>query len=266
MARSRQANNGLIPFLFGGFLILAMGIIHQSRQATHTSGSASETDTDVDDPKRRGLDYEEHVFEEGRLPQQIELEGGELKLHPRIFPPRLSMPAQYYRSPEGFDGGALLDAHPHAKAVLKWVSLVRGTWRIPDAIAHFPEGTQVLHELKCPNPWLMFDGGQAWVAKMQAAFASQALAFAAWAAQKPDQRKIVYGFCGRAPPWAEAILGDLRSRFPTVQLDTQDVFWASGFRPAERLVQRAARDAMMIALDELSPAELFGAAYDTLSD
>lgn len=264
MPRSKRAGSGLFALGAGGFLILAMGIIHSS-QSTHVSGSTTEAEA-TEDPRQRGLDYEDHVFDDSRLPREIRLSGGELQLHPRLWPPKVSVPARYYRSPQGFDGGALLDRTPHAKAIRDWAAALKGGFRVPDAIATHPGGRRVLYELKCPSPWLTFGGGLAWVAKMQAGFASQAVAFLSWAAQRPERRHVIYGFCGHVPPWALSILKDLRARFPIATVDIQEAFRAKGFEPGDRLVRKALRDAMLGALGGFTHAELLGAAFDRMKD
>lgn len=262
MPHSRQASNGLVPLLTVAFALMAMSILKPT-QDVRIDGSATET-TEAD-PKERGRAYEDHVFDDERLPAQVQAEGGTLKLHPRIFPPRVTLPARYYKAPSGFDGGALLDPQPYAKAALKWRSLLKGGFRVPDAIASY-SGRQVLYELKCPSPWLTFGEGEAWAAKMQAGFASQALAFFAWAARRPDRRSVFYGFCGEMPPWADAILGDIVAQYPLVPYVIEDRFFMHDFEPAHDLVHRATRDAMLTLFEEMAPEAIFGESFDRMKD
>jgi len=103
---------------------------------------------------------------------------------------------------------------------------------------------------------------------MQAAFASQALAYFVWAKAGP-RRQIVYGYCGLPPPWAVALLGDLRTRFQ-VPVEIRPGFRATGFLPANgfmrRVVQETLTAAALGAIGDLAPEQALGATYDVLKD
>lgn len=255
----------LIRPLLGLCAILSMGIVAMTlltsrpgvRLSTGTSTAAES------DPRQRGEDYEDHVLDDAQLPRVVVRARGTLKAHPRIHPPGSRVPARYYQCPDGFDGGAIRDGRPHPSAASRWSSTERAPYRIPDAIATYGR-LQVLHEFKCQNPWLIFAGGLAWAAKMQARFGAQATAFLAWAAERPETREVVYGFCGLASPWARAILDDLKRRFPLARLRVEEGYFADDFEPAARLMHRAARAAMLTAIDP--PTQAVGPTYDRLKD
>lgn len=263
MPHSRKQTSMLPLLALMGAVLMAMGIYNGARP--DVSGDTTTTTAEAD-AKDRGVAYEDHVFEEHRLPAEVQAQGGTLRLHPRIFPPRVRLPARFYRSPQGYDSGAVLDRRPLPTSMREWTSLLKGGYRIPDALATYPDGTQVLYELKCPSPWLTFDGGEPWATKMQLGFASQALAFFAWAAKRPERRQVFYGFCGEIPPWASAILDDLSAAYPTVVLEDQRMYKAQGFKPAEQLVHRATRDAMLTVFESELPDALFGPVFDRMKD
>lgn len=249
----------LLGLLTVGLAMTATNILTSSRPTTRT-GTAQATDTD---PRQRGEDYEDHVLDDSQLPRLVTRSRGTLRHHPRISPPRLRVTARYFQSPHGYDGGALPDAYPHRNAARRWSTTVRADYRVPDAIATFGSH-EVLHEFKCPNPWLVFAEGLVWVAKMQARFGSQATAYFAWAADRPESREVAYGFCGLAPPWARAILDDLKLRFPLARVQVEEGYFAEGFEPAARMMHRAAREAMLSSME--APTDAVDAAYDRLKD
>jgi hypothetical protein len=226
--------------------------------------SLTRADTKADTAHRqRGLDYEDHVFAPENLPHDVHREGGTLALHPAIYVPRIEVPARYYAAPAGHDGE--LVPHEPRRRPRPWRSVhTAGAARIPDAIETRADRTQVLYELKCPSPWLVFTAGTPWATKMQTAFASQAAAFLVWAGQAPN-REVVYGFCGWVPPWAEAILRDLTTHLQQ-PVTVRAAYMADGFQPAERLVGRAAVRQLANLLGALALDELAGAAYDQLKD
>ena len=123
-------------------------------------------------------------------------------------------------------------------------------------------------ELKCPSPWLTFGSGTPWAARMQDAFASQAVAFFAWTAERQN-RALVYGFCGRVPPWASEILDRMYHRFG-VQPEVVERYYATDFEPAQRFVESAAREvfnaAALGAASELAPEAVVGPTYDLMED
>ena len=236
--------------------------------ALHLSRTRADPTTDTAGPRARGLSYEAHVLAPERLPAEIAGQGGHLRLHPTTWPPVSAVDAHYYATSEGFRGGAQPDPSPHATAPTHWPSVGRGGYRIPDALAVWPDGREILFELKCPSPWLTFAGGLPWAAKMQAAFGSQALAFLSWASEAPTTRRVVYGFCGEAPPWAAAILRDLARR-TRVALRLRRLMHAQDFPAARALVGQALREPLTLAaveLEALVPEELFGAAFDRMED
>lgn len=226
--------------------------------------SLTRADTKADTAHRqRGLDYEDHVFAPENLPHDVRREGGTLALHPAIYVPRIEVPARYYAAPAGHDGE--LVPHEPRRRPRPWRSVhTAGAARIPDAIETRADRTQVLYELKCPSPWLVFTAGTTWATKMQTAFASQATAFLVWAGQAPN-REVVYGFCGWVPPWAEAILRDLTTHL-NQPVTVRAAYMADGFQPAERLVGRAAVRQLANLFGALALDELAGAAYDQLKD
>lgn len=226
--------------------------------------------------QERGRAYEDHVLAPARLPGQTQAAGGVLAQHPTILVPRIGVPARYYASPGGFEGPLL--AHDQA-GIAQWHAcsmgagsappldpLVDRCLRIPDAIARNADGSETLYELKCPSPWLTFAAGTAWAHKMQTAFASQAVAFFAWADQAHG-RSVVYGFCGWVPPWAAAVLDDLQSHFHRT-IRVRASFMAAGFAPARALEGRSEgiKDEALDLLRHLAPDDLTGAAYDWLKD
>lgn len=219
-------------------------------------------------PRDRGLSYERHVLAPAQLPQTVQREGGQLRAHPRIQPQPRSVVATYFQSPGGHAGGATPDHTPHRLAPRHWESRPRAGYRVPDAIATFPGGRQLLIEIKCPSPWLTFGAGSPWAAKMQAAFGSQAAAFLAWGAAD-QQREVRYLFCGLAPPWASAIIEQLEADLG-VEVDVLEGAYAGGFPPAQAFLGGGVLEpltaAALDALAELAPAELLDAPYDRLED
>lgn len=85
-----------------------------------------------------------------------------------------------------------------------------------------------------------------------------------WAGESPG-REVVYGFCGWVPPWADAILRDLTA-YLHQPVTVRAAYMADGFRPAERLVGRAAVKELAKVIGGLALDELAGAAYDQLKD
>ena len=236
--------------------------------ALHLGRTRADPKADKTGHRERGRSYEAHVLAAERLPAEIRGQGGVLQAHPVIEAARIEVDAQYHASPKGHRGGAQVDAAPHSSALARWPAAGRGGIRIPDAIATWPDGRQVLFELKCPSPWLTFGGGLPWAAKMQAAFGSQALAFLAWAGEAQERRQVVYGFCGEVPPWMAAILRDLSQRVG-VSIRVRRALHAQGFPMASALTGRALREAMVLAATELQalvPEDLFGPTFDRLED
>ena len=243
---------------------LLMAAVHLGRVAPRVQPHEGARE----DHRARGRRYEEHVFQPGNLPRIVEAQRGTLRLHPVIVVAPATMPARYYAAPRGYDGSVMLDESPHAKAPSTWAAVGKGGTRVPDAIAYLGGGREVLYELKCPSPWLVFSSGNPWSAKMQAAFASQAFAFALWAAADP-KREVQYGFCGLPPPWAMQIIEDVRQS-TGVDIRVNEAYFIQGFQPAAAFVAQAQRELLAAAalgeLEHLAVADLAGAAYDRLSD
>lgn len=260
--------NGRTPY-HGLFLLLMilMAALIAGRSLTRTD--PIDAARSPEDPQERGAHYEDHVLAGGRLFKSIGRRGSTLQHHARIFVPRHEIPARYYAVPKGYAGGAHLDETPHSSAARTWASVGPGGYRIPDAMETRTDGTQILYELKCPSPWLTFDRGSAWASGMQTAFASQALAYFLWAKADPPRRRVVYGFCGWTPPWAQAILNDLEARYG-ITADVRDTFLAVDFKPAERLVGRPVREFLtagtMEVLADLAPGEVLGPVFDLRKD
>jgi|JI10StandDraft_1071094.scaffolds.fasta_scaffold40668_1 hypothetical protein len=252
----------------GPWFVLALVALMAALTAAGTRSRVRERERTREAPKERGLHYEDHVLAATNLPRTVALEGGTLRSYPLLYVPQTTLPARYYKSPTGYAGGARRDRKPHPSAPKRWSAIDVGGYRIPDAIETRADGSQVLYELKCPSPWLVFDKGNPWAGHMQAAFASQALAYFAWAEAGP-RRSIVYGYCGLAAPWAVAILGYLRSRFQ-VQVEIRPGFRATGFLPANgfmgRVVQETLTSAALGAIGDLAPEQALGATYDVLKD
>lgn len=259
--------NGRTPY-HGLFLLLMilMAALIAGRSLTRTD--PIDAARSPEDPQERGAHYEDHVLAGGRLYKAVGRGGTTLRHHPHIYVPLVEVPARYYAMPGGYRGGVVRDMTPHESATPTWPSVGKGGYRIPDAIATRPDGTQVLYELKCPSPWLTFDRGSVWAAGMQTAFASQALAYFVWAKEKPG-RSIVYGFCGWEPPWAKAILDDLNGRY-RVSLSVQASFLSADFKPAERLAGKPVQEVLTAAtlqmLADLAPEELTDAVFDLRKD
>ena len=252
------ARSGRFRFHFAWLVLLAaaMAVLHVVRTRADTKADEAARS------RRRGLDYEDHVLEPQRLPDSSRRRGGHVEAHPAIYVPRVEVPARYYGAPGGYDGELI----PHeSQRARPWRSVrIEGSARIPDAIETRADRTQVLYELKCPSPWLVFTAGTPWATKMQTAFASQAAAFMVWAGQAPN-REVVYGFCGWVPPWAEAILRDLTTHLHQ-PVTVRAAYMADGFQPAERLMGRAAVRQVANVFGALALDELAGAAYDQLKD
>lgn len=253
------AAGGRSPLLLVGLAMLA--VFMAALQLTRTRADPS---TDTTGHRGRGRSYEAHVLAPQRLPAEIHAAGGSLRAHPVIRPPALELEARYHASPSGFGGGAIPDEAPHALAPQYWPTTGRGGIRIPDAIATWPDGRALLIELKCPSPWLTFTHGLPWAAKMQAAFASQALAFLTWAQAEPN-REVVYGFCGEVPPWMTAILRDL-SRRTRVAVRARRAMHVQGFPAAQAMMEQLRREATTTILETLVPDDLYGPAFDRLED
>ena len=221
------------------------------------------------DPQERGAHYEDHVLANGRLLREVRREGSTLRYHPRLFVPLVEVPAQYYAMPQGHRGVAVRDEILHEVSPPTWPSVGKGGFRIPDALETRPDGTEVLYELKCPSPWLRFDSGSAWAQGMQAAFASQALAYFVWMKADKKKRKILYGYCGWVPRWSKAILEDFERQFQ-VRIEIQENYLASDFPPAERLRGKTARDLMtavtITVLNDLAPGQVADAVFDRRKD
>lgn len=219
-------------------------------------------------PRARGIAYERHVLAPAQLPHTIRSEGGRLKAHPRIRPRARTVAAAYFQSPKGHGGGAQPDGAPHPAAPARWQSRPPGGYRVPDAIATFPGGRQVLIEIKCPSPWLTFGEGSPWSAKMQAAFGAQATAFLTWGAAGKN-REVRYLFCGLIPPWAAAIIEKLEDHLG-VEVDVLEGAYAGTYPPARAFLSAGMFEALTAAtlgtLAELAPEELLGAPYDQLED
>ena len=141
-----------------------------------TQSRVKERERVRESPKERGIQYEDHVLAPTNLPQAVQLSGGTLRIYPHLYVPQTSMPARYYKSPNGYDGRTTRDRAPHDSAPRRWEAVDVGGYRIPDAMETQADGSEVLYELKCPSPWLVFWSGNPWAGKMQAAFGSQALA------------------------------------------------------------------------------------------
>ena len=255
---------------FGLFLLMAalMAALLAAKSGTRTD--PIDTARPHQDPQERGAHYEDHVLASGRLLKEIRRGGGTLSHHPRVFVPQVEIPARYYAMPGGYRGGVVRDTTPHESAASTWPSVGKGGFRIPDALETRPDGSQVLYELKCPSPWLSFDRGSVWAAGMQTAFASQALAYFVWADEDRARRRIVYGFCGWIPPWAQAILEDLQRRYRGVLFVARATYLALDFPPAQRLAGKPAHEvvtaATLQALADLAPEEVTSAVFDLRKD
>ncbi len=257
------AGSGRFRSIFAWLALLAIALA--VRVGPHAGPQAEPQEAAKEDHRARGRAYEAHVLSPSHLPRLVQARRGQLRAHPAVPVPPSEVPATYHASPQGFDGGAVVDAHPHASAPRVWRG---GGLRIPDAIAQLADGREELYELKCPSPWLAFASGSPWAAKMQAAFASQAVAFGIWGTLEPG-RQVIYGFCGRVPPWAEAILADLEGRLGQ-RFEVREAYFLAGFTAGLRMVGQAQREALAgaawVALDTLSLDAAMGVAYDALPD
>lgn len=258
------AGSGRYRSIFAWLALLAIALA----VGTHVAPRAVPREAPREDHRARGRSYEAHVFAPNHLPRLVQARRGQLRLHPAVRVPPSELPATYHASPEGFDGGAVVDPHPHLDAPKVWQAVGAGGVRIPDAIVRLANGREELYELKCPSPWLAFASGNPWAAKMQAAFASQAMAFGVWGTLAPD-RHVIYGFCGRVPPWAEAILADLEGRLG-LRFEVREAYFLAGFAAGLRLVGQAQREALtstgLLTLEALSLDAAMGVAYDALPD
>lgn len=274
------AGSGRYRSIFAWLALLAIALA----VALRVGPRAVPREAPREDHRARGRSYEAHVFAPNHLPRLVQARRGQLRLHPAVRVPPSELPATYHASPEGFDGGAVVDPNPHLDAPKVWQAVGPGGVRIPDAIVRLANGREELYELKCPSPWLAFASGNplrsfgatphwgaasfARAAKMQAAFASQAMAFGVWGTLAPD-RHVIYGFCGRVPPWAEAILADLEGRLG-LRFEVREAYFLAGFTAGLRLVGQAQREALtstgLLTLEALSLDAAMGVAYDALPD
>lgn len=262
---AQAATRGPVP---GLFLLALFAAMMAALLGSRVGPAPSTKEVPREDHRERGRAYEAHVLAAEHLPRRVRAQGSTLRAHPRLLVPRKEVAATYFAAPGGFAGEVVLDTRPHAQAPATWKSAGRRGVRIPDALATRPDGHEVLYELKCPSPWLTFGEGNPWASKMQAAFASQALAFGLWGREKPN-RQVVYGFCGLIPPWAEKSLRDIEMR-EGVTFIIEEMFYINGFRPAWRFVGAAQREILtemtLGTLSELALDELAGPTYDAISD
>lgn len=233
-----------------------------------TQSRVKERERVRESPKERGIQYEDHVLAPTNLPRAVQLSGGTLRIYPHLYVPQTTMPARYYKSPKGYDGRTTRDRAPHDSAPRRWEAVDVGGYRIPDAMETQADGSEVLYELKCPSPWLVFGSGNPWAGKMQAAFGSQALAYVIWAKAGP-KRRITYGFCGLAPKWAIRILIDLERRY-AIKIEYREIYRSAGFAPAAAFVSTVMREALtgsaLAAAEGLAPEQLLGAGFDAVKD
>lgn len=254
---------------FGLFLLMAALMAALLAAKSGTRADPIDTARPHQDPQERGAHYEDHVLASGRLQREVAREGSTVRLHPRIFVPLVEIPARYFAMPKGHAGDPVAYTQPHESSARVWPSVGKGGFRIPDAIATRPDGTEMIYELKCPSPWLWFDEGSAWAEGMQTAFASQALAYFLWAQENPDRRKLTYGFCGLVPRWSKAILDDLARQFG-ISVTIRAAFLSADFRPADRLIGKPAQEAVtataITSVSGLAPRQLTDAIYDRRKD
>lgn len=233
-----------------------------------TQSRVKERERVRESPKERGIQYEDHVLAPTNLPQAVQLSGGTLRIYPHLYVAQTTMPARYYKSPNGYDGRTTRDRAPHDSAPRRWEAVDVGGYRIPDAMETLADGSEVLYELKCPSPWLVFGSGNPWAGKMQAAFGSQALAYFVWAKAAP-KRQIVYGYCGLQPKWAVAALDHLQKRFG-IKIKVIEGFRSAGFAPAAAFMGAVMREAItgasLATAEGLAPKQLLGAGFDAVKD